>query len=229
VSLPRLRSSEAPIGRSPGWVRRVVAAVLYPFFGLVLVVPAVRNLRRKPGWQTARLAVAAAGFARAAAGVWVGVAAGVAALLLPPVEDPDRLRKLAARLGARHLLNGGLFERGDLEAPRGSRLLFFLTPEEILVAAAARPDKVLARGRFDELQAVRLDGMPYAPRYVSFAKEPPRQEQQAVPAAVARLALAWGGRTIEVEYRGVFARHLAEVAAHGVWSMQRAATQLKVL
>jgi len=226
----RIRSSEAAVGRGPGPVRRVVSALLYPFFSLVLVAPAVRRLRRRRGWQAARLVAVGGGLGLAAAGFWAGAAAvAAAAALLPPLEDPDRLRQVAERLGAPHVLNGGIFEHGDMQARPGCALLFFLSPQEMLVAAAGRPETVLARRRLGSVESIRVDGQDYRPQYVSFAKEPPRREEHPDREAVCRLEIRWTDSALEVSYRGAFARHLAETAAHSLWSLRKAGPALRVL
>ncbi len=196
--------------------RRWMSILLYPVFALWLVIPWIRRQRRRPRWWLVRLVMLGSGAAfllgipvlRPAGALLVALAT-----VLPPLRDPDHVRKTAEALGAPHIVNGGFFRAGALEAPPGAPLLFLLSAGEMLVVPGDQPENVLARHTLDSLTRIRLDGSDYQPHYVSFAKEPPRREPQPVPETVARLHLDLGSTSLETEYRGVFARHLAEVAA----------------
>ena len=98
-----------------------------------------------------------------------------------------------------------------------------------LVVPEDRPDHVMARYALASLVSIRLDGADYQPRYVSFAKEPPRREQDADRQAVTRLTLDLDGSTLEVVFRGVFGHHLGEVAAHTLHQLRQQKPSLPVI
>jgi len=170
----------------PQW-RRAANALLYPLFSLLPLIPLARRWRRGPAL----------------------------ARLLGPAPDPDGLRKLAASLGAEHVVNGGRL------AGSASPLLLFLSAGEMLLAAAHQPERILERYSLARLEEIRVDGEPYQPRYVSFAKVPPRRETEVDRAAVSRLALVFASRRLDLEYDGPFARHLAEAAAHTLHDLRK--------
>ena len=214
--------------------RRLVSFLLYPVFALWLVIPWIRRHRRHPRWWVVRLALAVVG-AAVLFGVpalslrLAGGALLVLAAWLPPVPDPDRLRQIAEAFGAPHILNGGWYRQGSLPAPPGTPLLLLLSADHLLVVPEDRPEVVLLRHSLDSLAGVRLDGCDYQPRYVSFAKEPPRREPQPVQSSVVHLRIDLGSNSLETEYRGVFARHLAEVAAHTLRDLARRRPALPVI
>lgn len=221
----RVRSSEAPIGPPRGPFRRLLELLLYPVFQVLLLIPAVRRWRRARWWNRVRLVMGLVGLALPAAGGSRLVVPGVLLILLAwwlaPVPDPDRLRQIAAQLGAPHTLQGGAYAAGSLELRPGVPLLLFVSDREVLVVRAGRPEQVLARYLVADLDTITVDGETYQPRYVSFAKEPPRLDENADHHAVRRLALRFGPARLELEYRGVFAAHLAEVAAHTLHDLRR--------
>jgi hypothetical protein len=127
--------------------------------------------------------------------------------------DPDAPRKRAARLGAQHALNGGIYTGGSLDLAPGIPVSLFIASGELLVVSDA--ERIQARLPLAAMEQIRLDGESYRPRYVSFAKDPPRREQSVDRGAISRLAVSFAaGSALELEYRGAFARHLAEAAAH---------------
>jgi hypothetical protein len=199
--------------------------LLYPVFQVLLLIPAVRRWRRARWWNRVRLLGGFAGLALLASGgnrlVVPGVLLMLLAWWLAPVPDPDRLRQIAAQLGAPHTLQGGAYAAGSLGLRPGVPLLLFVSGREVLVVRAARPEQVLARYAVADLDAITVEGETYQPRYVSFAKEPPRLDENADHHAVRRLALRFGPASLELEYRGVFAAHLAEVAAHTLHDLRR--------
>jgi hypothetical protein len=213
-------------------VRRTLSFLLYPLFTLWLVIPWIRRRRRHPRWWMVRLAGALVGIVLLTGGPALQVLGGslvMLAALLVPVPDPDRVRRIAEALGAPHSLNGGYFREGGLPVPRGTPLVFLLSAEELLVAPEDRPDYVLGRFPLAGIQRILVDGEEYRPRYISFAKEPPRRDPQADRRAKTRLALALPEAALEVEFRGVFARHLAEVAAHTLHDLKRTRPALPVI
>jgi hypothetical protein len=223
----RIRNSEpADRGkRSAG--RRLAEALLGPVFRLLLLIPLVRLSRRRAWWKWVRGVGFVAGVGLLIAGrahpaVWAsGVVLAALAMVLGPLEDPDRMQKLAETLGARHVINGGTLARGNLRLAVGSPLLLLVTPEEVLVVAETKPDQVRARFRLVEIEAILVEGQGYRPHYVSFAKAPPTRDERADRGATCRLEVRFAGEPLEVEYRGVFALHLAEVAAHTLYECKR--------
>ena len=199
--------------------------LLYALFSVWLLIPAIRRARRRPDWSRFRLGGAWLGAALAAAGLVMEqpilLASGAVLLLLAaalaPAADPDALRRLADKLGARHILNGG-FHAGGLAVETGAPLLLFVNTEEVLVASAPQPQEILTRLALAALEQVLLDGEIYAPRYVSFAKAPPARSEKDERGAACRLCLRFGPAarpsTLDIRYQGAFARHLGEVAAH---------------
>jgi hypothetical protein len=95
--------------------------------------------------------------------------------------------------------------------------------------AEDRPGVVLAQYPLTALRRIRLNGQDYKPRYVSFAKEPPRREERPDHGEVTRLSLEMDSETLEVDYRGVFGQHLGEVAAHTLHNLKAPADPLTVI
>ena len=228
----RVRSSDAPIGPPRGPSRRLLELLLYPVFQVLLLIPAVRRWRRARWWNRVRLLAGFVGLALLASGGTRLVVPGVLLILLAwwlaPVPDPDRLRQIAAQLGAPHTLQGGAYAAGTLGLwpgvlRPGVPLLRFVSDREVLVVRAGRPEQVLARYAVADLDTITVDGETYQPRYVSFAKEPPRLDENADRHAVRRLRLRFGPASLELDYRGVFAAHLAEIAAHTLHDLRRLA------
>ena len=180
------------------------------------MIPAIRRWRRRPGWRWVRLALALAGVGLVAAcgSTYPALAAGGAVLafvaaILGRLEDPERMQKLAERLGARHVANGGYSVAGDA-------MLLFLTDTELLVAPAAHPERVAKRISLAAIGAIEVDGAEFRPVYVSFAKAPPQREEAADRDATCRLTLRIPEVALELQYTGAFASHLAEIAARTI-------------
>ena len=213
-------------------MKRLLSLLLYPVFGLWLLIPRIRAWRRSPRWWMVRLAAAVLGLVLLAGSPLLRAAGAsllVLAVLLAPVPDPDRVRRIAESLGAPHSLNGGFFQSGGLPLPPGVPLLFLLSPDQFLVVPENSPDQVLARYSLASLARIRLDGEDFQPRYVSFAKEPPRREVSPDRQALTRLTLDLDGSTLEVVFRGVFGHHLGEVAAHTLYDLRRQKPSLPVV
>ena len=235
MNIVRIRNSELGPSRERKVGRRVVEALLYPVFGLFLLIPFVRRWRRRPGWKYVRMGGWVLGAALASAGSggplgrfgaqWAGAALLILATLWVPLEDLEAAPRHAEKLGARHTLNGGLYAGGDLKLPLGTPLWLFLTPEEMLVVTVKRPGDVLARYRLGGVEEILLEGESYKPRYVSFAKAPPQRGERPEHGARSQLALSFREKdgpaaALTLEYEGPFARHLAEVAAHTLYQMR---------
>jgi hypothetical protein len=224
------------------WLRpfglpRWAGALLYSLFWFMLIVPLLRRLRRSPGWNRIRAALALVALA-AQAGVWtLGAAApgapfwfaGAAALFLfavlcGPGDDPDRARRRQRELGAEYSLNGGRFDGGDLEFRPGQPLDLFLRGGELLFTPSGEALQRVEAVEIEHIQEILVEGEPYRPVYVSEAKDPPvRAGSPLDPQGAVRLELVVEGRErLRLIYRGAFARHLAETAAHSIHSAQAA-------
>ena len=92
-----------------------------------------------------------------------------------------------------------------------------------------RPDHVLARHPLAGLRSLRLDGEEYRPRNPSLTKEPPRREAHPDRQSVSCLELDLDGSLLEVRYQGVFARHLAEIAAYTLYKQKQSPPPFNVL
>ena len=222
----RIRNSESgPAGRRV-W-RSLWAAVIAPVLMLALLIPLVRRYRRRRGWKWVQAGGWAASLVLIAAGGTAGQLAGIALLLaatlLGPAPDPDGLRKLAEKLGARHVVNAGRFVAGSLPLEPATPLLIFVTAEEVLLSPAWTPDRVQARYRLDSLDAIWVEGESFRPRnYISFAKDPPQRDPAVDRNAACGLVLSFSTARLELQYRGAFARHLAEIAAHTLYQCREA-------
>ncbi len=199
--------------------RRIAGAVFGPFFGLLLLIPLLRRYRRRPWWRWVRVLVTLIGLTLLVTGqgrpgmLAPGLVLLLLAVLWGPLEDPDRMRQLARHLGASHAVNGGYYVGGTLDLVPGTALQFFLSKEELQVVATERHN--IGPFQLAAMEAIQVDGQNCRPQNVSFAKAPPKRDEHPDHSARCHLTLrftsppAW----VEIEYCGVFSRHLAEVAA----------------
>ena len=199
-------------------------------FSVVLVVPRLRALRRTRHWIWVRAVLLLSALAAAVqpVGWWRALALVPAALaiLLRRTVDPDSERRVQRVLGAEYFLNGGEWA-GDAGADGADRLavgtplyLMLRGPHLLLVPRGA-DGEVHSALRVDGIERILVDGEDYVPVYVSEAKQPPVRERDVDRHACAELVLAQrGGRHRRFRYRGPFARHLAETAAHAVYSVR---------
>jgi hypothetical protein len=146
--------------------------------------------------------------------------------MLPPAADPDRERKLQTRHGADYFLNGGEFVSGcwpgDTTIPLGARLYLLLRGRELLAVPVNGNGDVKASLPVDAVRKVLVAGESYVPVYVSEAKDPPRREKQVDRTAKTAMELVLeNGEKLRFEYTGAFSKHLAETAAHAIYSVWR--------
>jgi hypothetical protein len=237
MSEVRIRSNETGRGAKRGFTSRLAAAALAPLFALWLLVPLLRRERRRRGWKWVRICGLMAGAALLAAGwklrplLFAGATLLLLSALLGPLADPGQLHALAERLRAKHILNGGFFAGGEACLPVGAAVLLFLTAEELLAAAAESPGRKQWRWPLAEVKNIQIDGQDYHPRDVGFAKAPPARDQNVSRNAACLLALHLAGENehqLYFEYKGVFARHLAEVAAHTIYRCRALAAKAPV-
>lgn len=238
---PTLRERPAKDPLRPFGAPKGVGAMLYAFFWVILLLPRMRRLWRGPHWNRVRLAAALAGSGLAVGGwfapsLWLGVTGGIlvlAALTVTRAQDPDRERKLQDRHGADYLLNGGVLVGGSLPGlPPGTRpgprplgpkqrLYFLIRGAELLVVPAEGPGDVVSTVDIGQVAEIFVAGEPYLPIYVSEAKDPPVRETSVMTGNKAELRLMLeSGRSLCFGYQGAFAKHLAETAAHAIYSVR---------
>ena len=168
--------------------------------------------------------------------LWLAIAGGIAVLVALAVrraKDPDHERKLQARHKADYLLNGGVLVHGSLPGslpgtPPGSisldrrqRLYLLIRGPELLVVPVAGPGDVESTIDITRIADIRVAGQTYRPIYVSEAKDPPVRETSVLTGRTTELELSLeSGRTLRFEYQGAFSKHLAETAAHAVYSVR---------
>ena len=195
------------------------------------MLPRLRLLRRRTAWNWIRLAVlvAGAGTALLADSVWLrggALALAVAAIALRRTPDPDGDRRLQRSLGAEYILNGGEWASpGGSSVPRGlvrgSPLHLLLRGSHLLIVPRNAGACVEAAVRLAAIRRILVDGRDYVPVYVSEAKQPPVRERDVDRHAVSELVLEReGGAPLRFLYRGAFAVHLAETAAHAILSVR---------
>lgn len=205
-----------------GLARVLLAPISVPLF----LLARVRLLRRRRGWQIVRLVLLAGAVLTASVvpGWWKVLAAFPAVLgaLLRQTRDPDGERRIQRIHRAEYLLNGGEWRKAEDGRPAAAAYLL-LRDVHLMVVPRARESDVEAAVSVDAIAAIRVDGVPYRPVYVSEAKQPPVREKQVDRHAVAELVLDLRtGGSWRFRYRGAFAKHLAETAAHAIYSVRAA-------
>jgi hypothetical protein len=231
---PELQEGRPEKPLRPFGIPRWLGAGLYLLFSFVLLVPLVRRWRRERWWLFVRGALAAAGIALIAcwfAG-WLGAVAGglgVISLLcgvwLGPLTDPDLERKLQRKHRAEYLLNGGVLAEGSFpgsEPLRADQTLYLLirSPHVMVVPQQSDGD-VHAALDIRRIDRIEVGGELYVPTYVSEAKDPPVREKTVDQTAATQMTLTLDdGSRIGFHYRGAFHKHLAETAAHGIYSVR---------
>ena len=231
---PALQERPSKDSFRPFGLPRWIGLFLYAFFWAVLLVPLVRRWRRRASWQWVRLGIALGGLALLAAGFawsssWIAAAGGatlLAALFLAPAADPDHERELQARHQADYFLNGGEFVSGrwpsNNNVPSGARLYLLLRGRELLAVPVKGGGAVAASLGVDSVREILVAGESYRPVYVSEAKDPPRREEHVDRSATTALELVLrDGEKLRFHYTGAFSKHLAETAAHGIYSVRR--------
>jgi len=216
-----------PSGPS-GWI----GTILYALFWVVLLLPKIRRRRRDPNWWRVQLVAGLLGLAAVALGVtfsmlWLTIPGGVLvvlAVLIRGLRDPEHERKLQARYQSDYFLNGGKLSGDGLPGvPTGEPLYLLLKGEELLFVPADGLD-VAATLSVPDIEEIRVGGEKYVPVYVSEAKDPPVRETHVDQTAVTLTELFLkDGRVLRFEYCGTFHKHLAETAAHAIYSVKRLA------
>ena len=215
---------------APACAGGLLKVSLAALFSAILVLPGLRSLRRRRAWnllRAAALAIAAL-LAVSSAGWWRALALVLAllAVVLRRTADPDRERRLQRMHGAEYLLNGGEWggtgcTGGPPGLPAGTRLHLLLRGPHLLLVPSNRGGEIHAVVRIEAIERILVDGRDYLPVYVSEAKQPPVREREVNRHAVCDLVLEMR-ETLPWRflYRGAFAGHLAETAAHAIYSVR---------
>ncbi len=207
---------------------------LYALFSFLLLIPLVRRWRRHPRWPAVRLILGIAGVTGAVMAYlegwpwWAWAPPGVAIFLatwLGPTQDPDRERKIQRLHQAEYLLNGGVFCGGRLpssEPLAEKRSLYLLIRgEHLLILPCDDAEEIHSALSIQRIERIEVDGEAYLPIYVSEAKDPPVKETNVDRRAASELALRLDdGNVLRFRYKGAFHKHLAETAAHAVYSVR---------
>ncbi len=211
----------------------LLRGVLWVLFSGVLVLRHVRSLRRRPIWNWLRAAalLGACALTAGTTGWWrlPGLTLALAAVLLSRTKDPDSERRIQRMHGADYLLNGG--EWVGPAAPGGSAplapreaLYLLIRNDQLLLVPRDGESAVRHAVSMEEIEQITVDGSPYVPIYVSEAKQPPVREIEVDRHAESELRLALrSGDSLRFAYCGAFHRHLAETAAHAIFSVRSAA------
>ena len=225
---PTLRSRVAARDGPQAGSSRPLKGLLQVLFSAILVLPRLRALRRTRAWTGVRTALllAAAAIAILSTGWWraAALAPALLAILLRRTVDPDRERRMQRTLGAEYLLNGGewagaIRDGGQDSLERGTPLYLLLRGPHLLLVPRERDGEIHVALRIDAIERILVDGTEYVPIYVSEAKQPPVRESDVDRHLVSELVLKQrSGESLKFRYRGSFAKHLAETAAHAVFS-----------
>lgn len=199
-------------------------------FSLAMVLPGLRALRRRRAWQWLRLGTVVVATAGAVtwAGWWrvLAVAIAVGALALRRTGDPDRERRLQRLHGAQYFLNGGEWRASGCRSaapgiPSGTALHLLLRGRDLMLLTRNADAKQVGGFGVDAIRRILVDGRDYVPIYISEAKQPPVRDKHPDRHAVSKLSLQLeGDRSADFLYQGTFARHLAESAAHALFSVR---------
>ena len=232
---PQLKAGRPQRVLRPFGVPRWVGAILYVLFSAVLILPLVRRWRREAWWRSARallLLIGAAlvgAWAFALLGITAAVAGAITLLLgivLSPLADPDGQRKLQRKHSADYLLNGGVLAGGSLSSSdplRDDQPLYLLirAPHMMVVRQADEDGEVHSAIDIRRIERIEVAGELYVPVYVSEAKDPPVREESVDQSAWSDLELTMDdGTQLWFRYQGAFHKHLAETAAHGIYSVR---------
>jgi hypothetical protein len=189
--------------------RGVRKAALSVLFAAILVIPKIRQLRRKIWeWSAVRILVAALGcslgwrYKHANGGIAdlvVGVALMAFGLLVRAKPEAKSVDAQARELDALVVLNGGAFIPAGNERP--SRLVsIFVNPDRLFVVDEHEHT-------LEEIPLVRVRELAVRPV--------PSQGESEAEAQTWDLAITWESkdmRTARFRYDGFFAEHLARVA-----------------
>jgi hypothetical protein len=185
---------------------RLRDAVVAALFALVLLLPKLLRLRRKPGtWLLFRVVLGISGaglviFPLSSGNSWFiaigGLVMFAAAVLLPPPKPDTIAERKARELGALGVVNGGAYQPGN--APAAAVRLFVGAEHVWALDSHFQPLLVIPT---EEISLARVE-------------ESDRHWT---------LWVRWAEHSAEFSYRGIFAEHLARVAEatlHSVMSQR---------
>ena len=231
---PQLQAGRGAQTLRPFGIPRWLGAGLYLLFSFVLLVPLVRRWRRERWWVFVRGGLATVGVSLTAcwfAGRLGAVAGGlgvislVCGLWLGRLADPELERKLQRRHRAEYLLNGGVLVAGRFSgsAPLSSEppLYLLIRSPHVMVVPKNGDGDVHAAIDIRRIERIEVGGELYVPTYVSEAKDPPARETSVDQKAATEMSLSLDdGSRLAFRYQGAFHKHLAETAAHGIYSVR---------
>lgn len=231
---PELQAGRPQKPLRPFGIPRWLGAGLYLLFSFVLLVPLVRRCRREPWWLFVRLVFAAIGLLLV--GAWMagslgpvlgglGVISLICVAWLGRLTDPDLERKLQRKHRADYLLNGGVLSEGSFpgsEPLRPSQPLYLLIRSpHVMIVPQGGDGEVHAALDIRRIERIEVGSELYVPTYVSEAKDPPVLEKTVDQKASTQMTLTLDdGARLGFRYRGAFHKHLAETAAHGIYSVR---------
>jgi hypothetical protein len=176
------------------------------FFGVVLLLPQILQIRRNPNsWLAFRVVLGFAGAALVVLpiGLWnsyllaiCGLALFLTSILLPPAQTSNTADAKARELGALIVVNGGRFQPTN---ERAAPVQLFVGSEQIWVL----------NPRFRPLLAIPVNE-------ISSANVEHVRHRWV-------LRVSWSSASAEFTYRGMFAEHLARVAESTLQSVMRPA------
>ena len=231
---PELQEGRPEKPLRPFGIPRWLGAGLYLLFSFVLLVPLVRRWRRQRWWLFVRAALLLVGlltvgaWATGALGAVVG-GLGVISLIcgvwLGPLTDPDWERKLQRKHRAEYLLNGGVLAEGSFPGSEPLRpdqpLYLLIRSPHVMVVPQQGDGEVHAAVDIRRIERIEVGDELYVPTYVSEAKDPPVRETTVDQKASTQMTLTLDdGARLGFRYRGAFHKHLAETAAHGIYSVR---------
>jgi hypothetical protein len=202
--------------------RGIRKAALSVLFAAILVIPKIRQLRRKIWeWSAVRILVASVGcllgwrYKHANGGVVdlvVGVVLMAFGLLVRAKPEAKSVDAQARELDALVVLNGGAFIPAGNERP--SRLVsIFVNPDRLFVVDEQEHT-------LEEIPLVRVRELAVQ----SVSRRIPAQGESEAEAQTWDLAITWESkdmRTARFRYDGFFAEHLARVAETTVRNVLR--------
>ncbi len=240
---PTLKAQTSKDSLRPFGLPRWAGLLLYAFFWVLLIIPLVRRWRRGPDWNRVRAAMALLGLLLAVGGFllkamqwpvaswWLlagGAVVALCAVVFGPVADPEKERKLQLRHSADYFLNGGRFVSGDLPGSSPLQpetpLYLLLKGLQLLLVPVEGSGDIHSIIELSQVAEIRVDGDSYLPIYLSEAKDPPVREERVDQSKNSVLALITAsGQKVEFHYTGAFSEHLAETAAHAIYSVRKLA------
>jgi uncharacterized membrane protein len=240
---PTLQARTSKDSLRPLGLPRWLGLLLYGFFWVLLIIPLIRRWRRGPDWNRVRAAVALLGLIIAMGGFllkamqwpvfswWLlagGAVLALCAVVFGPLADPEKERKLQRRHSADYFLNGGRFVSGDVPGSpplqAETPLYLLLKGLQLLLVPVEGSGDIHVVVELSQVAEIRVDGDSYLPIYLSEAKDPPVREERSGQSKTSVLELVTvTGDSMEFRYTGAFSKHLAETAAHAIYSVRKLA------